>query len=75
MLQDKGEIKMLQQNLELLNCEQVAQMLGVKIGTIYVWICKKQLPQSIYRKLGRKPVFIKSEIEKWILDGAEMVRG
>lgn len=75
MLQDKGEIKMLQQNLELLNCEQVAQMLGVKIGTIYVWICKKQLPQSIYRKLGRKPVFIKSAVEKWILDGAEMVRG
>ena len=66
---------MTQQNLELLNCEQVAQMLGVKIGTIYVCICKKQLPQSIYRKLGRKPVFIKSEIEKWILDGAEMVRG
>ena len=66
---------MTQQNLELLNCEQGAQMLGVKIGTIYVWICKKQLPQSIYRKLGRKPVFIKSEIEKWILDGAEMVRG
>ena len=66
---------MLQQNLELLNCEQVAQMLGVKIGTIYVWICKKQLSQSIYRKLGRKPVFIKSAVEKWILDGAEMVRG
>ena len=66
---------MTQQNLELLNCEQVAQMLGVKIGTIYVWICKKQLPQSIYRKLGRKPVFIKSAVEKWLLDGAEMVRG
>lgn len=66
---------MTQQNLELLNCEQVAQMLGVKIGTIYVWICKKQLPQSIYRKLGRKPVFIKSAVEQWILDGAEMVRG
>ena len=66
---------MLQQNLELLNCEQVAQMLGVKIGTIFVWICKKQFPQSIYRKLGRKPVFIKSAVEKWILDGAEMVRG
>ena len=66
---------MLNQNLELLNCELVAQMLGVKIGTIYVWICKKQLPQSIYRKLGRKPVFIKSAVEKWILDGAEMVRG
>ena len=66
---------MTQSNLELLNCEQVAQMLGVKIGTIYVWICKKQLPQSIYRKLGRKPVFIKSAVEQWILDGAEMVRG
>ena len=75
MLQDKGEIKMTQQNLELLNCSEFAKMLGVKTGTIYVWICKKQLPQSIYRKLGRKPVFIKSAVEKWILDGAEMVRG
>jgi predicted DNA-binding transcriptional regulator AlpA len=61
-----------QNNLELLNCTEVARFLGVKTETIYVWMCKKQLPQKIYRKLGRKPIFIKSEVEKWILDGALM---
>jgi len=65
---------MQQQNLELLNCKQLAEMLGVKVGTIYVWVCKKQLPQSIYRKLGRKPVFIKSAVEDWIFNGAEMIK-
>lgn len=62
-------------DLELLNSEQLATMLGVKVGTIYVWLCKKQLPLNIYRKLGRKPIFIKAEVEKWILDGAQMVKG
>ncbi len=65
---------MLKQNLELLNCTQLAEMLGVKVGTIYVWVCKKQLPTNIYRKLGRKPIFIKSAVEEWILNGAEMVK-
>ena len=63
---------MLNQNIELLNCQQFADMLGVKKASIYVWLCKKQLPQKIYRKLGRKPIFIKSEVEKWFLDGAKM---
>lgn len=62
------------ENLQLLSCEQLASFLGVRVGTIYVWLCKKQLPQRIYRKLGRKPVFIKSAVEEWILNGAEMVK-
>ena len=62
-------------NLELLNCEGVAKFLGVKTETIYVWMCKKQLPQRIYRKLGRKPIFIKSEVENWIMAGAVMEGG
>ncbi len=62
------------ENLELLSCEQLASFLGVRVGTIYVWLCKKQLPPRIYRKLGRKPVFIKSAVENWILNGAEMVK-
>ncbi len=62
-------------NLELLNCEECAKFLGVKTDTIYVWLCKKQLPQKIYRKLGRKPIFIKSEVEKWFLEGAKMEKG
>ena len=61
-----------EQNLELMTCEEAAKFLGVKLGTIYVWICKKQLPKSIYRKLGRKPIFVKSEVEKWFLAGAVM---
>ena len=62
-------------NLELLTCQQVADFLGVKVETIYIWLCKKQLPKTIYRKLGRKPIFIKSAVEEWFLNGAEMVKG
>lgn len=60
------------EKLELMTCEEFAKFLGVKLGTIYVWLCKKQLPISIYRKLGRKPIFVKSEVEKWFLNGALM---
>lgn len=58
--------------LELLSCEQLAEFLGLKVGTIYVQLCKKQLPSSIYRKLGRKPIFLKSAVEQWVLDGCKM---
>ncbi len=33
------------ENLKLLSCEQLASFLGVKVGTVYVWLCKKQLPK------------------------------
>ena len=66
---------MINEKLELLNCEECAKFLGIKTETIYVWLCKKQLPKTIYRKLGRKPIFIKSAVEKWFLDGAKMEKG
>lgn len=59
-------------NLELLSCEELSSILKIKKSTLYVWMCKKQLPQNLYRKLGRKPVFLKSEIEKWIIEGCKM---
>lgn len=62
----------LKQNLELLSCEEFSTWLGIKKSTLYVWLCKKQLPPHLYRKLGRKPIFIKSEVERWILDGCKM---
>ncbi len=65
----------LNQNLELMTCAEVSRFLGIKCSTLYVWMCKKQLPQSIYRRLGRKPTFIRSEVEKWFLAGAKMVQG
>lgn len=63
---------MSQLNLELLSCEELSSVLKIKKSTLYVWMCKKQLPQNLYRKLGRKPVFLKSEVEKWILEGCKM---
>ncbi len=58
--------------LELMTCKQVADMLKVQVGTIYSWISYGQLDRNIYRKLGRKPIFIRSEVEKWFLAGAEL---
>lgn len=63
---------MINNALELMTCKEIADWLGIKKSTLYVWLCKKQLPQNIYRKLGRKPIFLKSEVEKWILDGCKM---
>ena len=65
---------MFNRNLELLNCTEFANFLGIKPETVYVWLCKKQLPSEIYRKLGRKPLFIKSEVEKWFLNGAKLLK-
>lgn len=60
------------QNLELWSCEQFAEFLGLKKGTIYVQLCKKQLPERLYRKVGRVPRFIASECRSWFLEGAEL---
>lgn len=58
--------------MEILNCDETAKYLNVKTATLYSWLSYKQLPKEIYRKLGRKPMFIKSEVEKWFLAGAEL---
>lgn len=64
-----------QQNLELMTCDEFAKFLGIKVGTVYVYLCKKQLPKKIYRKLGRKPIFIKAEVQNWFLQGCVMEGG
>lgn len=63
---------MINEKLELLNCNELAQLLKIKTETVYSWLCKRQLPQNLYLKLGRKPMFIKSEVENWVLNGATM---
>lgn len=60
-------------NLELMRCQEFADFLRVKCDTVYVWLCKKKLPQNLYRYMGRTPIFIKSEVEKWFLDGCKML--
>ena len=55
-----------------LTCYEMADMFKIKVGTIYSWISYNQLPKNIYRKLGKKPIFIKDEVLKWFLAGAEL---
>lgn len=50
----------------------VAEMLCVKKNTIYSWISYKQLPANLYRKLGRKPIFIRKDVLDWFLNGAKL---
>lgn len=57
---------------EFINSEDVAKLLCVKIGTVYSWIHYNQLPEKIYRKLGRKLIFIRQEVMDWFYAGAEL---
>ncbi len=58
--------------LQFMNCQEVADMLKVKISTIYSWLSYGQIPENIYRKLGRKPIFIKEKVIEWFMTGAEL---
>ena len=55
-----------------LSCDEFATLLTVKLSTVYSWLHYKQLPDDIYVKLGRKPIFIKDKAIKWILSGAKL---
>ncbi|MCM1266219.1 MAG: helix-turn-helix domain-containing protein, partial [Candidatus Gastranaerophilales bacterium] len=59
-------------NLILMDCTETADFLKVKTSTIYSWISYGQLPNNLYRKLGRKPMFIQSEVVAWFLAGAKL---
>lgn len=68
----KNEIKSENKNIELMNCNETAAFLKVECATIYSWLYYNQLPKNLYRKLGRKPIFIREELIKWFLAGAEL---
>ena len=59
--------------LELMNCKQVAKLLQISVKTVYSYIGYKQFPPNLYRKLGKKPIFIYDEVKKWFLAGAELM--
>ena len=62
------------ENFIFMDTKSVAELLNVKINTIYSWIHYNQIPDRIYRKLGRKPIFIREELIKWVFDGAEITK-
>ena len=63
---------MMNDTVKLMNVKETANLLQVSIKTVYTWIYLKQIPDSIYRKLGRKPIFIYDEVMKWFLAGAKL---
>lgn len=62
------------ENVIFMDTKSVAELLHVKIETIYSWLHYKQIPNNIYRKLGRKAIFIREEVIKWIYDVAEILK-
>jgi len=43
--------------------EEMAEYLGLKKGTLYAWIFRREIP---YLKIGRLVKFDIMEIEKWL---------
>lgn len=58
----------------VMDVKEVAELLKVKPATIYSWVHYKQIPEKMYRKLGRRPRFIFDEVMKWFLDGAKITK-
>ena len=48
---------------KLLNIQQAADLLGLKVKTLYTYICKKKIP---YVKLGGRVLFQPEKLETWV---------
>ena len=57
---------------DLLTVKEVAEIYRIKEDTVYSWLHYNQLPEQLYRKLGRKVVFIGSAVSDWFYNGAEL---
>ena len=64
----------MEENNIFMDIKSVAELLQVKKATIYSWLYYNQLPKNLYRKLGRKPIFIREELIKWFYTGAEIAK-
>lgn len=47
----------------LMDAQEVAQMLGVTVDTIYSFVSQRKMP---FYKIGRLTKFVKEDIERWI---------
>ncbi|MBN3038476.1 MAG: helix-turn-helix domain-containing protein [Candidatus Omnitrophica bacterium] len=46
-----------------LGIKEMAEYLGLTVGTMYVWVCQKKIP---YLKVGKLVKFDLKEIENWL---------
>jgi excisionase family DNA binding protein len=47
----------------LLTIEEAAEILGIKVGTLYKWCCARKI---VYKKIGSSLRFDPDELEAWI---------
>lgn len=48
---------------KLLDIHETADILGIKVGTLYKWTCSRKIP---YKKIGSALRFDPEELEGWI---------
>lgn len=61
------------ENLNIfINVEDFVKLTTIPKQTLYSYVHYKQIPDTMYRKLGRKLIFIREEVIKWILEGAHL---
>jgi excisionase family DNA binding protein len=46
-----------------LSIQELSEYLGVRKGTVYVWVCQRRIP---YLKIGKLVKFDMREIENWL---------
>ena len=50
---------------KLLNINELAEYLGIKISTVYSWVNQRKIP---YIKVGRLVKFDRVDIDKWLAE-------
>jgi len=50
---------------KLLNINELAEYLGIKISTVYSWVNQRKIP---YIKVGRLVKFDQVDIDKWLAE-------
>lgn len=51
---------------------EASSLLRTTRKTLYCYLSSKRLPAKLYRRIGRKVLFLKDELIQWVKDGAEL---
>ena len=57
---------------KFLNMEELAEHVGMSKSFLYKRVCNKTIP---FIKLGTRTVFVRDEIDKWVLRGGQVGMG
>ena len=60
------------EKIKIISTKEAAKFLSSTPNTLYSWVHYKQIPEKLYRKIGKKLIFLEDEIIKWVIDGAKL---